>query len=582
MHPISFYAKQLAILIILGGICSLARSEDQRLALVITNSTYAEKGLSDLPNAAADGELLTSALKASGFSVTQLNNLGKDQLKRSVSEFAEKVHTGDECVFYFAGHGFESGLQPTILGVDATIDEGASLKGMLEINHIVNTIADRDPRVALFFIDSCREQLESIQDSVPPLRRVVDQSTSGYPELMVSFSSEPGGFALEGSELGLPNSPYATNLAKGIAEGRNLRELLQTVRQEVYRITGGRQRTWESSSVVEDYYISKTGFKLTTEGDELTVKNTASPDTRVIKKEVPDDGKKREWEIYRSQGKEYVSAKNIVQFYKFERYQKIDETSLFIHPSMAVRQIEGTTEVYFNNILYHLSLPTIRDGENLFFSTADLANLCDPVIRPGSIKGSSKIKTVLLLFDQTPTSETAVFQNALDEELALLEQEESLTCDTLITRSDKERAEWLAENAEGDGTVLLYCRFDVPGLAPNSISTFTLAPMGEPPTGGRFSDAISLPMRGNEHNKHNIAIATSAHSFLIHYGVSRDDMPLVDLGIGRSLLPELRGLGCPAALLEIGRLTGTWKEEPDRIAKYLHLGLSKYIEACGR
>lgn len=577
-----FQAKLSWLSLVFGILFSLSSAEDQRLALVISNSNYEDEIFPDLLNADSDGKVIASVLKLSGYEVTHLKDLKQAQISSHIDDFSRKIKAGDESLFFFAGHGFEAGIEPSILGVDATAKNGTLANGQVEVKTIVSAIAGQKPRVALFFFDSCREKFEGEKTKSPFIRRVVDQSTSGYPELLVSFSSEPGGFALEGSAMGLHNSPYTTNLANGIAAGRELGSLLKTVRQEVYRITGGRQRTWESSSVVDDYFISKAEFDFMVRDDGDVAAASNSSDSRVTKEPVPNDGKKRDWEVYQSQGIGYLSAANIKTFYNFDDLASKDGITVFRHPSVLVMQFEETTELYINNILYHLSIPTIRDGANLFISAPDLAHLLDPVVRPSYIRGGSKVKKVLLLIDKTRSTSSPSFQESLTVEMNLLEKETSLAYKFLITASDKERAEWLAENAEGDDVILIYYRLDVAGLAPNSLATFTISPQGLPPTGGRMSDAIQLPMRANQHNQHNIAIASAVHSHLLHFGKTRDEMTLVDLGIGRTLLPELRAVGCPAALVEMGRLDGNWKEKPALIFDCLRLGVSKYLKTQAR
>jgi hypothetical protein len=71
----------------------------------------------------------------------------------------------------------------------------------------------------------------------------------------VAFSTSPGKVALDGEE---GNSPYALALSEALAEPNlQIEGAFKAARKRVVERTRGEQVPWDSSSLVEDYYIGK-------------------------------------------------------------------------------------------------------------------------------------------------------------------------------------------------------------------------------------------------------------------------------------------------------------------------------------
>ena len=95
---------------------------EQRIALVIGNSAYAD---SLLTNPVNDAKLMASALRAQGFEVIEKLNVGQNAMKLAVIEFGRKLDAAQgEAVglFYYAGHGVQVAGENYLIPIGAVID----------------------------------------------------------------------------------------------------------------------------------------------------------------------------------------------------------------------------------------------------------------------------------------------------------------------------------------------------------------------------------------------------------------------------------------------------------------------------
>ena len=100
---------------------SVYANPESRLGLVIGNSTYPTAPLVNLVH---DAQLMTSTLKALGFTVVEVFDADQKTLKRVLQEFGERLErSGRDPVglFYYAGHGIQVGGTNYLIPVDANI-----------------------------------------------------------------------------------------------------------------------------------------------------------------------------------------------------------------------------------------------------------------------------------------------------------------------------------------------------------------------------------------------------------------------------------------------------------------------------
>jgi hypothetical protein len=572
VRPISLFQWLIVVALVVLTDASFALADD-RFALIIGNSNYREDdSFPTLQNAISDAELLGSALKKAGYNVVSVTDCTAEEIRDSVRNFSAKLPINGEAAFFFSGHGFQVEKEPWLLGIDASVsDEKLTSNAIVPIASVIEQISARKPRVSLFFLDCCRELALVDGGKEAAIPHVLGSTYENYPEMLISFSSEPGGVAFDGRELGLPNSPYCDNLATGIANGLELNQLMTTVRREVFRITGGRQRTWDSSSMVGDYFFSEKAFALreTMPGDGESKGSGDSPER---------SGRKGgDWDIIQYRGRQYVDVENIARFYEFERMTKKDGQVWLVHPSAILNLVEGGHELYINNILYFTSFPmpssVVSPTESTtLVSAVDLAKLLDPVVRPSSIRRKVKTPKFAFLFDETRITAHDNFSSYLKSLIA----NRNIPARVLISDSEKERSEWLTKQSEEEGMHVIYFRLDVPGIPSNGIRAMTMAPVGTPPTGESAIEVLPFPVLANEYDEQNIALATASYAHLVS---DLQKFEVQQLGVGRTQRPEMRAIGCPAALIEMGRPSDGLRAESEVLARSIIDAAVKYLGA---
>ncbi len=267
----------------------------------------------------------------------------------------------------------------------------------------------------------------------------------------------------------------------------------------------------------------------------------------------------RDWHIIKVNGRDYVSASNVAQFYKIERLSRKGADFIFEHPNLIMRWTTGSQAIFVNNIKFNLSFPVVGAEDNALLSTVDLAKLIDPVIRPSYIKKPITFDTVVIDpghggHDTGAKGRKGYEKNYnLDLSMRLKLALEKRGFRTLMTRSD-DRFITLGQrvaiaNAQNRAIFISIHHNSSGSRSASGIETFALAPQGTASTNDDERSYWSSSLSGNIRDAENIALATAVHAHLIH------DLKPVDRGVKRARFNVLRGINKPAILVEAGFLT---------------------------
>jgi uncharacterized caspase-like protein len=112
---------------------------ETRVALIIGNSAYRSVGA--LPNPASDAAAMGELFRAAGFDdVRTVANLGVNDMRKELRDFAMKATWADIAVLFYAGHGIEIGGHNYLIPVDAALahdidveDETVDLDRILQL-----------------------------------------------------------------------------------------------------------------------------------------------------------------------------------------------------------------------------------------------------------------------------------------------------------------------------------------------------------------------------------------------------------------------------------------------------------------
>jgi uncharacterized caspase-like protein len=259
------YALRLGFIILSLGTSILAVSED-RIALVIGNSTYT---VGVLKNPANDAQDIASALRKLHFEVRYHENLTFVDMIKVFGEFSREASKYDVRLLYYAGHGFQYNDANYLMPVDAILNNAENLtRQMVIFDDLAEKLARIKQGVNVFILDACRDNPFTRSFSYgPDGRRVrirgdqVDLKNGlTLPKVVntgsfVAFSTKPGDVA-EDNPKGR-NSIYAKHLLNHIqTPGLRIEDLFQRVRRAVRMETQGLQVPWEQTSLESSLCLS--------------------------------------------------------------------------------------------------------------------------------------------------------------------------------------------------------------------------------------------------------------------------------------------------------------------------------------
>jgi branched-chain amino acid transport system substrate-binding protein len=220
-----------------------------RLALVIGNRDYT---VGALKNPINDASAMAEALASLGFQVTSVRNLKRDDIGRTLENFASRIRPGDDVVVFYAGHGMQVKGVNYLPAVDANIRvESDVALNSLNLNQLLDRLDEAKAGVRLLLIDACRDNPYS-RGFRSGSRGLARQEGAPSGTLM-HFATRPGGVAADGTGT---NGLYTGQLLKhlrtpGLAVESMLKRVAAGVRQE----SGGDQQPWTEGALDGEFYF---------------------------------------------------------------------------------------------------------------------------------------------------------------------------------------------------------------------------------------------------------------------------------------------------------------------------------------
>jgi uncharacterized caspase-like protein len=236
-----------------------AAPAERRVALVIGNGAYVNAA--KLTNPANDARIVSEKLHGLGFEVVAGIDLNKAQFDQKIREFAKLLATADTAVLFYAGHGMQVAGVNYLLPIDAALESERDLQfEATPLDVILKQMElDRESKTNIVFLDACRDNplsrslARSMGTRSAAMGRGLAQTNSGVGTF-ISYSTQPGNVALDGSEA---NSPFTSALARHIsAVGRPITSVMTSVRKDVMTATGGKQVPWDNSSLTGDFFFA--------------------------------------------------------------------------------------------------------------------------------------------------------------------------------------------------------------------------------------------------------------------------------------------------------------------------------------
>lgn len=241
-----------------GGAAARVPNAEKRVALVIGNGAYAHT--EKLDNPVNDATDVAAALKDLGFEVFSGTNQSKRQMETLMRQFGERLAAaGGVGLFYYAGHGIQSGGRNYLIPVDAQIGAEDEIEyAAVDTNFVLGKMATAANPLNIVILDACRNNPFARQ-----WRTMRDASSNGGlaqikapTGTLIVYATAPGDTAsdgLAGSRNGLYTAELLAHMRKPDFE---MTKMFQTVRAEVRRKSAGKQVPWESSSVEGDFFFA--------------------------------------------------------------------------------------------------------------------------------------------------------------------------------------------------------------------------------------------------------------------------------------------------------------------------------------
>jgi uncharacterized caspase-like protein len=249
MKIFSSYVRT-ALMSLLWVACTLNAQANDRVALVIGNSSYKS---SPLVNPRNDANAMADLLGKAGFKVTKQLDTSLNELQAAVDRFGvtirdPKVKFG---LFYYAGHGLQQDWRNYLVPVSATIRSSADVpKQTVDVSHLLRYMEQSQGRSFLIILDACRDDpfAGTFKPPVPGLSQFDAPVGS-----LLAYATAPGKVALDGDGK---NGLYTGYLLREFAvQGARLEDAFKRVRLSVRMASKGAQVPWESTSLEDDLYL---------------------------------------------------------------------------------------------------------------------------------------------------------------------------------------------------------------------------------------------------------------------------------------------------------------------------------------
>lgn len=237
-------------------VVSPAQAAGARIALVIGNSNYTT--ITRLKNPARDARLIRQTLRDKlGFEVIYAENAGKAQLERAIARYGARLATAGAdavAVFYYAGHGVQSGGENFLLPVDIIIDREAELVlRSVRAEDVLRQMQGARAATKIVILDACRDNPFAARFKMTGGTGLGDIAL-GNTEFIIGYAATAGLSAEDGDGR---NSPYAVALAQHLATpNKEIFEILRLVRKDVATVTEGRQLPEARTTLLRTLYLN--------------------------------------------------------------------------------------------------------------------------------------------------------------------------------------------------------------------------------------------------------------------------------------------------------------------------------------
>ena len=258
----------IAVLLLASASYAIAQP---RVATVIGNGDYVKPGWR-LKNPVNDAHLMADTLRSIGYEVKVYENLDENEMEAAFQDHGNRLAAkGPDTigVFYFAGHGVQSGKYNYLMPVDARPSTEQDVWAQAPRLGLATEFMESAGNAVNFIIlDACRD------NPLPRARRTGASGGLGQPKrargFVFAYATEPGRTAADGVGT---NSPFTEALAAILpTQGLSYFDVLSLVTDRVDDATNGGQTPYLSTGL-----IGGTGVCLNPNGCGGPIQAVAAP-----------------------------------------------------------------------------------------------------------------------------------------------------------------------------------------------------------------------------------------------------------------------------------------------------------------
>jgi hypothetical protein len=222
-----------------------------KTALVIGNGEY--QNTAKLRNTKNDAKDVANFLESVGFRVSHFSDLELEEFEEEIERFGKSSLNSEIALFYFAGHGLQSGGRNFLVPTDAKIKRDKDIsKKSIGVDEVLHEMELSGAKLNLVILDSCRDNpFEDDLRSFAKGRNVAYEENRGLanpkmvrsknPTLLI-YPTEAGEIARDFEYSGDRNGLYTKYLLEAMREPhQNLYEVFDTVTSKVKIATRNEQ-----------------------------------------------------------------------------------------------------------------------------------------------------------------------------------------------------------------------------------------------------------------------------------------------------------------------------------------------------
>lgn len=230
------------------------------LALLIGNSEYNTEA-NKLVNAAKDASDLGNALTKLGFEARVIQNASIEDMDQAVTAFGNDLNDYDIGLFFYAGHGFQDNGENYLSAIGTSFTAASAVRGSLALKTVLGYMDRASNSTNIIILDACREDLFRIVERTRSLVTSITLAPIYAPKgTIIAFSTSPGERAGDGTAAN-GNGVYTRALLAHVnTADLSIEEFFKRVRNSVSTFSGGKQTSWEHTSLTGYFSFTAGGI----------------------------------------------------------------------------------------------------------------------------------------------------------------------------------------------------------------------------------------------------------------------------------------------------------------------------------